>query len=279
MIEKRWPCSAAAQRAASVMPMTGTSASSFSAGMPGSPNAATTTPSTGSRMLAMISATAPAAMSDSKRVSMYSNPCGAVSTTSSVPVPAERRASARISAVTSELMLGLTTSEFHGRSFVATECRRRARTVSGYCSRYFRDVRRGLLGRAIRVAAGDGGVADRGVPGRVPAGRARGGTASASGLGAVPSAVRRKSLSAMAVVTSSWNSLLARWASAEPPARKRSAVHRGARQPLEVLVGGAGRRQAAGQDLQATDVRRRGRRRLRGSALTTSEPREARLRG
>ena len=46
MMEKRCPCRAAAQSAASVIPMTGTSVSSFSAGIPGSPKAATTTPST-----------------------------------------------------------------------------------------------------------------------------------------------------------------------------------------------------------------------------------------
>ncbi len=46
MMENRCPCRAAAQSAASVIPMTGTSVSSFSAGIPGSPNAATTTPST-----------------------------------------------------------------------------------------------------------------------------------------------------------------------------------------------------------------------------------------
>jgi hypothetical protein len=104
----------------------------------------------------MISATAPAAMSDSKRVSMYSTPWPAVRTSRLVPGEAERRASDSIRAVTSSLMLGLMT-----RSFIFSSGARSGSVFwksSGNCSRYFADVRRRLGGGPVGIAAGDGAV-------------------------------------------------------------------------------------------------------------------------
>ena len=122
----------AVERAASVIPVTGTGNTSRKAVNPGSPKAATTTASCPGRFAATCSAVAYAPIIASNRVSIYATPNWAVKVVISVPEDALRTASACINSVTLGEIFGLTTKIFiRLQTFHKGERCPRPRTLAG----------------------------------------------------------------------------------------------------------------------------------------------------